>query len=193
MKDPFSVLGLRHGASEEDVKKAYRRLAKRYHPDVTGGDAEKERRMSEINDAYEEILGNPEAWLAPDGAAAAREKAATLRKKASEHRSKAASQVKAKEEAEVKQERKEGRKSFIGKALWLLLWIAITLLACFLVSLLIRGVKALAATEGFKSFKASLPSEETTMNFLEKLLRSIGSVLGAFFSFIKSIVQGILG
>ena len=38
MNDPYEVLGLRQGASEEEVKKAYKTLAKKYHPDVTGND-----------------------------------------------------------------------------------------------------------------------------------------------------------
>ena len=38
MSDPYEVLGLKQGASEEEVKKAYKTLAKKYHPDVTGND-----------------------------------------------------------------------------------------------------------------------------------------------------------
>ena len=38
MNDPYETLGLRQGASEEEVKKAYKALAKKYHPDVTGND-----------------------------------------------------------------------------------------------------------------------------------------------------------
>lgn len=54
-RDPFSVLGVSHGASEEEITKAYRRLAKKYHPDLNPGNEEAARKMSEINDAYEQI------------------------------------------------------------------------------------------------------------------------------------------
>ena len=40
MMDPYSVLGLRPGASDEEVKKAYKTLAKKYHPDVAGNSPE---------------------------------------------------------------------------------------------------------------------------------------------------------
>ena len=53
--DPYQVLGVSPDASEEEIKKAYRRLAKKYHPDVNPGDAEAERKMREINDAYDRI------------------------------------------------------------------------------------------------------------------------------------------
>lgn len=55
MDDPYKVLGLDRNASDEDVKKAYRRLAKKYHPDLNPGDAEAARKMQEVNDAYEQI------------------------------------------------------------------------------------------------------------------------------------------
>ena len=51
MEDPYQVLGLERGASDEEVKKAYRRLAKKYHPDANPGDAEAARKMQEINAA----------------------------------------------------------------------------------------------------------------------------------------------
>ena len=59
MNDPYRVLGLAPGASDEDVKKAYRRLAKQYHPDRNPGDEAAARKMQEINAAYEQIK-NPE-------------------------------------------------------------------------------------------------------------------------------------
>lgn len=49
MKDYYTILGLNKGASFEDIKKAYRRLAHRHHPDKEGGD---EDRFKEINEAY---------------------------------------------------------------------------------------------------------------------------------------------
>ena len=53
--DPYKVLGVSRDASDEDIKKAYRRLAKKYHPDLNPGDAEAARRMQEVNAAYEQI------------------------------------------------------------------------------------------------------------------------------------------
>ena len=58
--DPYQVLGLERGASDEEVKKAYRRLAKKYHPDANPGDAEAARKMQEINAAYEQIKNPPQ-------------------------------------------------------------------------------------------------------------------------------------
>ena len=51
MTDPYKVLGLPSTATDEEVKQAYRRLAKRYHPDANPGDKTAERRMQEINAA----------------------------------------------------------------------------------------------------------------------------------------------
>ena len=50
--DYYSVLGLQRGASADEIKKAYRKLAMRYHPDRHGGDKEKEAKFKEINEAY---------------------------------------------------------------------------------------------------------------------------------------------
>ena len=57
--DPYKVLGVSRDASDDEIKRAYRRLAKQYHPDVNPGDAEAARKMQEINAAYEQIK-NPE-------------------------------------------------------------------------------------------------------------------------------------
>ena len=62
LKDPYEVLGLRKGASANDVKKAYRELAAKYHPDKVSHLGEEfralaETRFKEINEAYQEILG----------------------------------------------------------------------------------------------------------------------------------------
>lgn len=59
MDDPYKVLGLEPGASDEEVKKAYRRLAKKYHPDANPGDEAAAKKMQEINAAYERIK-NPD-------------------------------------------------------------------------------------------------------------------------------------
>jgi DnaJ-class molecular chaperone len=59
VRDPYEALGVKQDASAEDIKKAYRKLAKRYHPDSTGGDKAKEDRFKEISTAYD-ILGDPD-------------------------------------------------------------------------------------------------------------------------------------
>ena len=64
MTDPYKVLGIPSTATDDEVKQAYRRLAKRYHPDANPGDQNAERRMQEINAAYDEIMNrrtNPNA------------------------------------------------------------------------------------------------------------------------------------
>jgi curved DNA-binding protein CbpA len=58
VKDPYGLLGVSRGASEEDVRKAYRRLAREYHPDANPGDVKAEDRFKEIQQAYE-VLSNP--------------------------------------------------------------------------------------------------------------------------------------
>ena len=57
--DPYKVLGVSPDASDEEIKRAYRKLAKKYHPDLNPGDAEAAKRMQEVNAAYEQIK-NPE-------------------------------------------------------------------------------------------------------------------------------------
>lgn len=59
MDDPYKVLGVSPDASDEEIKSAYRRLAKQYHPDRNPGDAEAAKKMQQINDAYDRIK-NPE-------------------------------------------------------------------------------------------------------------------------------------
>ena len=60
MNDPYSVLGVSPNASDEEVKAAYRKLAKKYHPDLNPGDENAARKMNEINAAYDQIK-NPQA------------------------------------------------------------------------------------------------------------------------------------
>lgn len=57
--DPYKVLGVSSDASDDEIKRAYRRLAKQYHPDRNPGDAAAAKKMQEINAAYEQIK-NPE-------------------------------------------------------------------------------------------------------------------------------------
>lgn len=55
ISDPYKVLGVSPGAGDDEIKKAYRDLAKKYHPDLHPGDKEAERKMNEINAAYDQI------------------------------------------------------------------------------------------------------------------------------------------
>ena len=59
MGDPYKILGVSPDASDEEIKRAYRQLAKKYHPDRNPGDTEAARKMQEVNDAYERIK-NPQ-------------------------------------------------------------------------------------------------------------------------------------
>ena len=52
-RDYYEVLGLSKGATEDELKKGYRKLAKKYHPDVNPGDKDAEAKFKEINEAYE--------------------------------------------------------------------------------------------------------------------------------------------
>lgn len=62
MKDYYTILGINKAATDEDVKKAYRKLAHQYHPDKQGGD---EKKFKEVNEAYQ-ILSNKEKRVAYD-------------------------------------------------------------------------------------------------------------------------------
>ena len=57
--DPYNVLGVNRSASEKEIKKAYRRLARRYHPDLNKSGKEAEIKFKEVQEAYE-ILSDTE-------------------------------------------------------------------------------------------------------------------------------------
>ena len=58
-RDYYEVLGVSKNATNDELKKAYRRLALKYHPDKNQGDKESERKFKEAANAYE-VLSNPE-------------------------------------------------------------------------------------------------------------------------------------
>lgn len=58
-KDYYRILGVACGATEEEIKSAYRKMAKKYHPDAHPGNRECEQKFREINEAYD-TLGDPE-------------------------------------------------------------------------------------------------------------------------------------
>ncbi len=58
-RDYYEALGLSKGASDDEIKKAYRQMAKKYHPDLHPGDEEAEKSFKEINEAYE-VLSDPD-------------------------------------------------------------------------------------------------------------------------------------
>lgn len=58
-KDYYKILGVNKNASSDEIKKAFRKLAMKYHPDKTKGDKQSEQKFKEINEAYE-VLSDPE-------------------------------------------------------------------------------------------------------------------------------------
>src|SRR5690606_13217762 len=63
-KDYYKIMGVSRDASQEDIKRAYRRLARKYHPDVSK-EADAEERFKQVGEAYE-VLGDPEKRTAYD-------------------------------------------------------------------------------------------------------------------------------
>lgn len=61
VENPYRVLGITEGASPDEIKKAYRKKAKEYHPDLHPNDPTVTRKMSEVNEAYD-MLMNPEKY-----------------------------------------------------------------------------------------------------------------------------------
>src|SRR5262245_56759394 len=57
-KDYWAILGLKQSATEKEIRSAYKRLAKKHHPDVNPGDKQAEERFKEISEAYE-VLSDP--------------------------------------------------------------------------------------------------------------------------------------
>ena len=58
-RDYYEVLGLNRDASDDDIKRAYRKMAKQYHPDVNKDNPNAEAKMKEINEAYDQLTKNP--------------------------------------------------------------------------------------------------------------------------------------
>ena len=59
MKDPYKTLGVDRKASDDEIKKAYRKLARQYHPDTNHGDKQAEERFKEVQAAYA-VLSDPD-------------------------------------------------------------------------------------------------------------------------------------
>src|SRR3974390_306511 len=58
-KDYYAILGVKKTASQEEIRKAFRKAARKYHPDVNPGDKKAEEKFKEINEAYE-VLSDPQ-------------------------------------------------------------------------------------------------------------------------------------
>lgn len=70
MIDPYSVLGISRGASDEEIKKAYRNLSRKYHPDANINNpnkAQAEEKFKEVQQAYDQIMKEKEAGYSYNG------------------------------------------------------------------------------------------------------------------------------
>ena len=61
VQDPYRVLGIDKNATEEEIKKAYRKKAKECHPDLHPDDPDAQQKMNEVNEAYD-MLKNPDKY-----------------------------------------------------------------------------------------------------------------------------------
>lgn len=68
-KDPYTILGVSRSATDDEIKRAYREMARKYHPDRNGGSAEAEEKMKEINAAYAQIVAERKNGGAGQGGA----------------------------------------------------------------------------------------------------------------------------
>ncbi len=66
-RDPYDVLGVPHTATDDEIKAAYRKMAKKYHPDVNGGSAQAEAKMKEVNEAYTILIKHKGQGYTPGG------------------------------------------------------------------------------------------------------------------------------